>query len=152
APSPSWRVGPWSSALPSPWSLPSSWPSGHPGYVNSLLERDLFAAVRRRLVVHLVNGPAAASCGPPGCRPGLALAPGVRPSCVEQFDVIDHDLVLRPLLAGRLVIPRVVSQLAFDQNLRPLLAIVRDNVHEASVVVLRERLAIDVERVRVIFP
>src|SRR5262249_54791237 len=135
-------------AWSSPYLLLSAWPSAHLGPFKS--ERNVVAALLGRLVVGFWRGAGSADAS---CRgSSRLLAVSVAAASVEKLNVLDDNLVLRPFLSGRLVVPSVVPKLPFQVDLRALLQVVRDHIHQSSEVISSDRFAIDVQRIRVVFP
>jgi len=80
--------------------------------------------------------------------PAVLALPGA-----EELDALDDDLVLGPLLAGLLVVPLVELQPPLDEQGVALAAVLHDQVDEVPLRLRPvERLAVDVQRVRVALP
>jgi hypothetical protein len=63
---------------------------------------------------------------------------------------LDDDLVLRPLLSGRLVVPLIEPKSPLDANLAALLAILLNDVRQRATFAPIERVAINEHRL--VFP
>src|SRR5262249_36134514 len=89
--------------------------------------------------------------GPRGAAGGAAVLAPPGPG-VEGFNPLDRDLMLRPLLAGLLVVPLVELQSAFEENLRPLAEVLFDEVGGLAELPPVEGVTVDEHRVRVVLP